>query len=111
MNIKESEFPKSFDVLEIYDCFVNQDGDCLYLLSDGKKALWYKEDSISKQKLDQFVSSWNFQEEPSTNLNCRVRKDTDHCIKKCRTKGVLLGVFNCGIIGAFKELFCSESLS
>ena len=41
---------------------------------------------------------------------CRVEKDVI-CKNKCRTKGVMLAAYNCGIICAYRELYSSESLS
>ncbi len=41
---------------------------------------------------------------------CRVEKD-DLCNNKCRTKGVFLAAYNCGIVCGYREIFTAESLS
>jgi len=41
---------------------------------------------------------------------CSVEKD-EICNNKCRTKGVLLTAYNCGIICSYKEILTSESLT
>ena len=41
---------------------------------------------------------------------CRVDKD-DLCNNKCRTKGVFLAAYNCGIVCGYREIFTAESLS
>ena len=47
----------------------------------------------------------------SKNEDCNCSKDfTLPCNKKSRTTGVLLSVYNCGIIASYKEIYKSESI-
>ena len=41
---------------------------------------------------------------------CRVEKDVK-CNNKCRSKGIMIAAYNCGIICGYREIFTSESLS
>jgi hypothetical protein len=107
------EYVNDTTTAHIHDCFVNQDDQILYLLKQNKKIFWLQEHDIPREKLRAFLSVWKISEERSmTETCCRVRKELDiPCTKKTRTKGVLLAVFNCGIVGAYKEIFSEESLT
>ena len=112
--IQATPYTSKLDGAEICDCFVNQDDQLLYLMNKKDKIFWLEESFIPKDKIDTFMSIWkNSAENMLTNTMCRVNKEKDEtpCLKKTRTKGMLLAVYNCGIIGSYKEIFCSESLS
>jgi hypothetical protein len=45
-------------------------------------------------------------------IPCNTRKDiVSHCDDKGRTRGVLIGAYNCGIVCGFREIFGIESVS
>ena len=116
-SIRETETynKKDHDNYGIFDCFVNTEGESMFLLCDvnkKNKILWFEESSLPRLKLDNFLQYWNPNEEILIEQEiCRVKKDINPCVHKCRTKGVILAVFNCGVIGSYKELFGSESLA
>ena len=107
-NIKES----LKDSMKIHDAFLDKDDKILYLVSYAGKFVWLNEESLPKETLGSFLSYWNSsQEKEATESTCTVRKDMDYpCNNKTRTKGVLLAVYNCGIIGGYQEIFNNESL-
>jgi hypothetical protein len=109
-NIKESR-KKNFLDYRIYDCFVDSEDTVLYLLATKKgKYLWT---SKPPQNLIQEFSckfSKSIEKNYSALTNCQINKEFPiPCKKKCRTTGILLSVYNCGIICGYRELFSSES--
>jgi hypothetical protein len=102
------------DGINVEDCFVDKDDNVLYLISGANEQIfWCEEKFVPKRLLDDFfiVSASRSQSE-QLQFECRVQKDlVIPCLKKCRTTGVLLTVFNCGIICGYREIFSAESLS
>ena len=95
--------------LEIHDYFVNTNGAFLYLVSDEekKKTFWCFEHQINEFSVKQFK---NFEKHNDFG-KCDQTFLNAPCPQKGRTKGVLLTVYNCGIIASFREIFISESLN
>ena len=102
------------DEINVEDCFVDKEDNVLYLISGtNEQIFWCEEKFVPKRLLDDFfiVYATRSQSE-QLQLECRVQKDlVIPCLKKCRTTGVLLTVFNCGIICGYREIFSAESLS
>jgi hypothetical protein len=99
--------------MKIHDTFLDENGTVLYLVTCGGKLYWLEEKNIDKEILVNFLSFWGQSNAKDSESICKIRKDLDNsfpCKNKTRTKGVLLGVFNCGIIGAYSEIFNDESL-
>ena len=112
--IRCTKYSGNFENTQICGCFVNQDDKLLYFLNNGEKTFWLEECYIPRDIIQKYMSDWSKSstENVAANDTCRIRKDNDiPCLKKTRTKGMFLLVFNCGIIGSFKEIFGSESLS
>jgi hypothetical protein len=113
-NIKEKK-RNNYDNVKIYDCFVDSNDDVLYLLSDMHgQYFWAKEGKIPENLLFEFAKEFSFRLEKNAyaTTNCHIEKEYPiPCKKKCRTTGVLLTVYNCGIVCGYREICSSESLT
>jgi hypothetical protein len=70
---------------------------------------WYKKDDLPTNLLNNYIES-------KTNRKLLSSCNTDKtscfsCDMKCRTRGIQLGINNCGVIVGYRELFGSESSS
>ncbi len=96
------------EVLTIYDSFVSQLGEELFLCDTNfTKNKWIERNSIRpiKQLLD-FIDMRTEKQE----LTCNTDKSLAYtCELKVRTRGIQICASNCGIIIAFREMFLSES--
>ncbi len=101
--------------MEIHDCFVNTEDQLLYLLTNGnKKLFWSEEAYIPPYLLHDYFTAYS--SKLATNdtgkLTCSVDKESQiPCVKKCRSMGVLVSAYNCGVINGYREIFVAESLS
>jgi len=66
---------------------------------------WLRHESVPDDKYNKFINSYKKEDK-----SCNTLKATA-CEVKCKTRGILLGVANCGIIMSFRELFGTESLT
>ena len=101
------------DKVKIHDTFLDEKDRLLYLLTYNKKIFWLEESRIPIDVLNNFLLLWKNSYVSESSESCNIRKDIDSdipCKNKTRTKGVLLAVYNCGIIGSYKEIFNDESL-
>jgi len=98
--------------MKIQDVFQDKNDNILYLVSFNKQYFWLNESDVPKQQLHQFLSFWKHAEQTKMEENsCKIRKESDYpCNFKTRTKGLLLAVYNCGIIAAYDEIFNDETL-
>ena len=97
----------------IHDCFVNQDNELLFLaIGEKKEIFWINESDVSKTCMNEFLNIYDKRKDHImlSYTRCMVRKEhTIPCMKKTRTTGVVLAVYNCGIICGFGEIFSHES--
>jgi len=61
----------------------------------------------NRQYFDLIDSKKNKKDEETCNTN---KVECTACESKCKTRGVVLIVMNCGIVMSFAEIFCAESL-
>lgn len=98
--------------LILHDCFVNKEDLILYLVSQKEELFWCEEQYLPRYLLDEFFIRYSRKICEKNPHSCRVNKEIQiPCIKKCRTTGVLLSVYNCGIVSGYREIFAAESLT
>lgn len=93
--------------IKIYDSFIDKNDKVLYLVDySDKNPFWATENQIPFSIRNRFIKSLKFNDDL-----CNTNKAfTLPCNKKLRTVGVFAGVYNCGIVCGFKEIFKSESI-
>jgi hypothetical protein len=127
-----SNINKILDDIIIHDSFLDNQNSFLFLISsifspiflklnlliiiykeklELDKPLWCLEKFIPSNLVNIFWNQYpNYNQTSTHNTNCLVNKD-EVCNNKCRTKGVLLTAYNCGIICSYREILSSESLT
>ena len=104
-------------MIKIWDFYINEKDEILYLCEfDGDKAHWIIEDEIKIGYIKEFYEFKKAVEEKNkdeyTDVTCKtLRKKPFGCEIKCKTRGLLISAYNCGIINGFREIFVSESIS
>ena len=101
--------------LIIYDAFIDKNDTLLLLVnySDSESEFfWVTQKQIKASKVVSYIEQLKMFEKP-TNFNpcSSSKKYTLPCNKKARTVGMFLGVYNCGIIVSFKEIFHHETIA
>jgi hypothetical protein len=111
-NIKQSK-RTDFDGFKIYDCYVDTNDKIIYLLSNISGSYFWSTE-VSQSLMQEFSNQFSQRIEKHSieQTSCKIDKTcTIPCNKKCRTTGILLSVYNCGIVCGYRELFSSESLT
>jgi hypothetical protein len=106
--IKKTRLVRNENVTTIYDSFINQLEEELFLCDTTLETnKWIRRDQIRPlQKLSDFIDS-RFS---SDDLACKTDKSLAYtCELKVRTRGLQICASNCGIIMAYREMFLSES--
>ncbi len=105
-------FKKAEDevILKVHDAHTCHDDSELFLVTTNLHRIkWIKRDSLTGLEHITFINERN-QEKYPDDESCNTRKSSP-CLIKCKTRGILLGVSNCGIVMSFRELFGNESLT
>ena len=108
-------------IAKIWDSFVEYDEKELFLCETNKGKLWFHEHEIPKTLLTAFKKKIKTRREFENKENeaqlnkqakkCEVDKtDAYSADIKCRTRGIIIACYNCGVIAGFKEMLCAESL-
>lgn len=107
------EFIQAHSPYTIHDCFVNQENDLLFLaIGEKKETFWIIESDVPKSSMEEFFNLYENRKDKTllSDTKCMIRKeDAIPCMKKTRTTGVMLAVYNCGIVCGFAEIFSHES--
>ena len=105
--------------LIIHNAWVDQNDNTLLLVSYSDKInsskiedfFWVSAKQISSSKINEYTNQLKELEISNNNLfnkndpDCNSSKlFTLPCEQKCRTVGIFLGVYNCGIIGSYKVI-------
>ena len=102
---------------KIWDIYIDDNDVSLYLCEfENNKTYWITEDDI---KLSYLQDYYRFKKELEikfknelTDLSCNtLKKITFPCEIKCKTRGLFVSAYNCGIINGYREIFGSESIS
>lgn len=99
--------------LIIYDSFIDKNDDLLLLVNYSNVKtdyFWVTKKQIQASKVDAYIEQLALLI-PSDYLCNSSKLLVLPCIKKSRTVGLFLGVYNCGIIISYKEIFGHETLS
>jgi len=96
-------------VEKIFDSYLTYyDETLLYVLTTHKVKKWIRKSQVSSKLYESFMKSKCTTQDLSS---CNTEKTQQSNNNKCKTRGVVLGVYNCGIILSFRELYGSESLT
>lgn len=99
--------------LTIYDAFLDRN-DTLLLLVDYSNDLtetffWVSSNQIISTKIENYIEQLKqFQLDQVSSCNSS-KMYTLPCVKKTRTVGLFLSVYNCGIISGYREIFGYET--
>jgi len=104
-------------VLFIHDSYIDYNDTELFLVETNKEPLkWCVKQQIKKEILDSFVEKKKKEKAAQYNklyeLSCNTDKSNiTSCDIKCKSRGLILLVSNCGITVSFREIFGAESLT
>ena len=94
------------ELVKIYDTHIDTADNELFLCeTTNSKVKWLNRFQLTDQEYFDYQNSLKI-----NNNTCNTLKATA-CEAKCKTRGIILAVSNCGIIISFRELFGSESLT
>jgi len=103
------------DNLIIYDAFIDKNDNLLLLVNYTESEdsfFWVTKNQIKASKIDSYIEQLKKFEKKSETSECSSsKKYALPCNKKSRTVGMFLGVYNCGIIVSFKEIFYHETIA
>jgi hypothetical protein len=116
---------KCKDAICIHDCYrkvkknskKDEDDELLYLTevnSSERKYLWVREEDVPAEMLREFQEKYNSRLQVALNngVSCYSNVDFKQFIGfKEQTVGVLISIYNCGVVSGYREIFGSESLS
>jgi hypothetical protein len=72
---------------------------------------WLSRYDLTSQQYNEFISNRKKSEEDEF-ISCNTDKVAcTACDSKCKTRGVILIITNCGVILSYREIFGSESLT
>ena len=106
--------------IQIHDYFVNLKNKTLYLVSDkDHQCYWCTPQQLNKDLIEKYnetiklkaTEEENGSENEHASTDCSRKEFSILYKNKTRSVGIMLAVYNCGIICAYKELFSSESLT
>lgn len=101
----------------MHDSYIDPNEEELFLCSTSKNELrWFPRHYINDQQYNYLIERNRIDVNGSINktkqATCNTEKATvTPCEIKCRTRGIVLIVSNCGIIIAFREIYGAESLA
>lgn len=97
---------KDETVEEIYDSYLSKFDEEIFLVKTNIKDLkWVEKKFISKTQYE------NLRKKSSQIDQCNTDKENVYsCTIKCKTRGIIIGASNCGIVIGFREIYGAESL-
>jgi hypothetical protein len=112
--IKSNKLDDEETIKCIYDMWISPKDIQLFLVKTSKNQMkWLTTSQITKLEYNKFIETYtSVQDDHIANCvkTCNTLK-TQPCLLKCKTRGILLAVSNCGVVMSFRELFGGESLS
>ena len=85
----------------------SNDEEFLLVTTNMCDSKWINRKQATKEQYSGFLNKIN-----TTTTTCNTLKgESNHCVFKCKTRGIILTMSNCGIALSFRELFGSESLT
>lgn len=111
-NIKAVKGKVDNENIEIYDSFIREDDVILFLVTknDSLTPFWATEKQLNEKLILDFINDkipYGKKKQLDT-IRDKVQLYKAYCNNKCRTVGLYLSVYNCGIIVGYKEIFHSE---
>jgi hypothetical protein len=103
-------------ILTIYDSYLDYNDNEFFLVQTSRHPLkWVVKDQIKCDIFNKFIEIKKLEAEERYNKlktsTCNTDKTTvTSCEIKCKTRGFILLVSNCGITVAFREIYGAESL-
>ena len=111
-------------IVDIFDSFIDYDRrELFYCKLKDRTKCWFVKANVPKAVLTKFIKRKfkddEFRRKEQTKLDyqaqealCQVDKtDEFACDLKTKTRGLLIGCSNCGIIICYKEMYAKESLT
>ncbi len=99
---------KGEHVTEICDSYLTYaDEEMLYCKTNLVRLKWLLKKNVSQDMYNTFAKK-NVDSFTSCNTD---KTKVFSCENKCKTRGVVVAAFNCGIVLSFREIFGSESLT
>lgn len=94
-----------YRVITVHDYFIDEEDRTLYFVTKSgefSKPFWLTQKQVPNHDHNEKEANERIHYDKSCALQCD---------KKCRTVGLLLVTFQCGVILTFRELYGSESLT
>lgn len=107
-------------VVDVHDCYIDVQEYELFLCSTSRNELkWLPKEKINIEQYNKVLNqnkklqrSYTFGMNDFCDTSCNTDKTSvTPCEIKCRTRGIVLLVSNCGITISYREIYGSESLT